>query len=133
MSFTTALVSLALLTLGMVGIEIMFTYATRGFAFGFSSNRDPATEYSQLALRIKRAYQNQVESSAYLVPVLAAAAISGLQSESAEIAALVAVAGRTIFAILYYTGLPFLRVVGFVMGTLSTLFIVYVLLTSGVL
>jgi len=66
----------------------------------------------QSVVRTKRAYQNQVKPSAYMVPVFAAAAISGLQTENAEIAALIAMAGRIIFSIVYDAGLPFLRVLG---------------------
>ena len=38
MSFITALVCFSVLTLMMLSIEILFTYATQGFAFGFSSS-----------------------------------------------------------------------------------------------
>ncbi|MEH6402921.1 MAG: MAPEG family protein [Sneathiella sp.] len=130
MTFVTALVLFALLTLAMLGFEIFFTYATQGFGYGFSANRG-AVERSPLALRIQRAYQNQVESAAYGVPVLAAAAVFGLQGNGTEIAALLFVLGRAIFAILYYSGIPFIRVPAFLMGTLSTLYISYFLLMSA--
>ena len=131
MPFTTALVLFALITLVMLGIEIMTTYATQGFGFGFSSNRNANVESSPLALRIKRAYQNQVESAAYGVPVLAAAAITGLESGSAAMAAYLFVIGRAAFAVLYYSGVSFIRVPAFVLGTLSTLYIAFVLLSTG--
>ena len=131
MSFLTALVLFGILTLLMLGFEIMFTYATKGIGFGFSANRSPSTEYSPLALRIKRAYQNQIESAAYGVPILAAAAFSDLESGSAETAALLFIVGRAAFAILYYTGVSFVRVPAFLMSTLSTFYIAYVLLNSG--
>ena len=130
MSFTSALVYFGILTLAMLFVEIMFTYASQGFGYGFSSNRDPSTEFSALGLRIKRAYQNQIESAAYAVPVLVVAAVLGLESSSAEIAALLLVLGRAIFAVLYYSGIPAARLVGFGMGTLSTLFIAYMLVES---
>ena len=133
MSYTSALVYFGLLTLVMLFVEIMFTYATQGFGYGFSSNRDPETKFSKLGLRIKRAYQNQIESSAYIIPVLAAAIVLGLESNGGEIAALLLVLGRVIFALLYYSGIPFARVFGFGMSTFSTLFIVYMLLISGLI
>jgi uncharacterized MAPEG superfamily protein len=132
MAYTTALVLLGLLTLVMLSIEIMTTYATQGFAFGFSSNRSTNIERPPMALRIQRAYQNQVESATYGVPVLAAAAITDLESSSAEMAALLLVVGRAAYAVLYYSGVSFIRVPAFVMGTLSTLYIAYVLLSSGI-
>lgn len=131
MSFTSALVYFGLITVAMLFVEIMFTYATQGFAFGLSSDRGASTEYSKLALRIKRAYQNQIESAAYAVPVLVAAAVLGLKDSNAELAALVLVSGRALFAVLYYSGIPLVRLIGFGMGTLSTLYIVYALMSSG--
>ena len=131
MAFTMALVLFGLITLVMLTIELTFTYATQGFGYGFSSNRSSNIERSQLGLRIQRAYQNQIESAAYGVPVLAAAAFLGLQSGAAETAALLFIIGRVAFAPLYYSGVPFLRVPAFGLGTLSILYIAYELFTSG--
>lgn len=133
MPFLTTLVLFGVLTLLMLGFEIMFTYATKGFGFGFSANRNPSTVYSPLALRVKRAYQNQIESAAYGVPVLAAAAFIGLESGPAETAAMLFILGRAAFALLYYTGVSFVRVPAFLLSTLSTFYIAFVLLTSGLL
>ena len=133
MSYESALVYFAGLTILLLGIEIMFTYATQGFGFGFSSNRDPSREFSALAMRIKNTYRNQVESATYIVPVLAAASITGLGNSHAEMAALIIILGRVLFSVLYYAGIPFARVIGFTMATFSTLFIGYTLLASGLL
>ncbi len=132
MSLITALILFGLLTLALLGVEIMFTYATQGFGYGFSANRG-TVERSPLALRIQRTYQNQVESAAYVVPVLATAAILGLQGNGVELAALLLVCGRAAFALLYYSGVPFIRVPAFLLGTLSTLFIAYALFISGLM
>jgi len=64
------------------------------------------------------------------VPVLAAAAVTGLQSGSAETAALPFVIGRIAFALLYYTGIPFARVPAFALATLSTFYIAYAMLVG---
>ncbi|OUS37496.1 hypothetical protein A9Q94_05285 [Rhodobacterales bacterium 56_14_T64] len=130
MSLISALAFFGLLTLLLVGLEIMFTYATQGFAFGFSANRG-VVERSPLGLRMQRTYQNQVESAAYGVPVLAAGAFAGLQGTGVEIAALLFVVGRAAFAVLYLSGIPFIRVPAFLIGTLSTLYIAYALFTLG--
>jgi uncharacterized MAPEG superfamily protein len=129
MSFITAITLMGLLTLMMVGFEIMFTYVTQGFAYGFSSNR-PAIEKSPLGLRVQRAYENQVQSTAYIIPILAAGAFTGLTGGGVELAALLIVLGRTAFALLYYTGISFIRVPAFVLGTFPSLYIAYVLLTG---
>lgn len=130
MDFTYALVLFGLLTIVMLFIEINFTYLTQGFSYGFSSNRNTSVEYTPLARRIKNAYQNQVECAAYAVPVLAVAAISGLQGSGAELAALLFIIGRAAFAVLYYSGIPFIRVPAFGLATLSIIYIAYALLTS---
>lgn len=132
MAFTTALVLFGVMTLLMLGLEICYTYATQGIGYGFSANR-AVVERSPLATRIQRAYQNQIESAAYGVPVLAAAAVLGLEGNGAEVAALVFVLGRAAFALLYYSGIPFIRVPAFLMGTLSTFYIVYAIMVSGLL
>lgn len=129
MTFTTALIAFGIITLLMLGLEIMTTYATQGFGFGFSSNRN-IVERPALALRIARAYQNQIESAAYGVPILAAAAVTGLQFSGAETAALLFVVGRAAFAVLYYSGVSFIRVPAFLLGTLSIFYIAYGLLVS---
>ena len=131
MDFTTALVFFGLITLVMLFIEITTTYATQGFSYGFSSNRRTTTERPPIALRIQRAYQNLIESAAYGVPVLAAAAVTGLESGYAETAALLFIVGRAAFAVLYYSGVSFIRVPAFALGTISSLYIAYVLLSSG--
>ena len=80
------------------------------------------------AMGIKSAYQNQVESAAYAVPVLAVAALVDLQSAGAQLAAMLLVVGRAAFAVLYYSGIPFVRVPAFALGSLSILFIAYKLM-----
>lgn len=132
MSILTALVLFGLLTAILIGTEILYTYATQGFGYGFSSNRVPI-ERSPLGLRIQRTYQNHVESAAYGVPVLVAAELAGLEGPDIEMAALVFVVGRAAFALLYYSGITFARVPAFLASTLSTLYIAYSLFVSGLL
>lgn len=129
MELTTALILFSILTLMMISFEIFFTYATQGFGYGFSSNRS-SVELSPLAGRIKRALQNQTESAAYIVPVLAAGALMGVRGNGVETAALLIILGRAAFALLYYSGIPFARVPAFGLATVSSLWIGYVLLTS---
>lgn len=132
MTFITALFLFSLLTLFLISNEIIYTYSTQGFGYGFSANRKPV-ERTPLGHRIQRAYQNQVESATYAVPLLAAGALAGLEGSGAETAALLLVLGRTAFAILYYTGIPFIRVPAFLLRTLSTLYIAYALFASVLL
>ncbi len=122
MTFTTALICFALLTMILISIEIMFTYATQGFAFGFSSNRG-TPEFSALATRMKRALQNHFESTAYVVPALAVGAFLDLQGYGFELAALLAVLGRALFIPLYWTGVTFIRVPAFSLTAMSCLYI----------
>lgn len=126
MEFTTALLSLGVISFVMLAVEVNFTYATQGLSFGWSANR-PEVTLSPLAQRIKNAYGNQVESISYTVPVLAAAALMGLEHSGAQTAALILVLGRAIYGPLYYTGIPYARLLGFGMGSLSTLYIAVII------
>ena len=129
MEYTTALVAVGLTSFLMLVIEVNYTYATQGTAFGWSANR-PNVEFTQLAQRIKNAYGNQVESTAYTVPVLAAAALMGLEHAGAEMAAIGIVVGRGIYGPLYYSGIPFARLVGFGIASLSTAYLLVVLILN---
>ena len=122
MSILSALALFGLLTLVLIMIEIMYTYATQGFGFGFSSNR-PQVELSAFGIRMKRTLQNQVESAAYIVPALTSAQIAGLHGTNVEVAALLIVCGRTAYAALYYSGIPFIRVPAFILGTLPSMYL----------
>ena len=126
---TTALIVFALITMAAITVEILYTYATQGFGFGFSSNR-PVVEKSPLGLRVQRAYQNQAESASYIVPILAAAALLGVEGSAVEVAASVIVGGRAAFILLYYTGIPFIRILGFVGGSFGSLFMAYLIFLS---
>lgn len=128
MDFTTAILSLGVISVVMLIIEVNFTYATQGLAFGWSSNR-PQVEYSDLAMRIKNSYNNQVESISYTLPVLVAAALLGVEHAGAETAALFIVIGRAIYGPLYYTGIPYARLIGFGMATVSTLYLIFILVS----
>ena len=119
MDFTTAILSLGVISILLLIVEVNFTYATQGTSFGWSNNR-PDVEYSPLAQRIKNAYGNQVESISYTLPILAAAALTGLEHSGAETAALLMVIGRAIYGPLYISGIPYARLIGFGMATLSS-------------
>ena len=122
MSFELALIGFALVTMTALTIEIAYAYISQGFGYGFSSNR-PIVERGALGLRIQRAYQNQVESAAYIVPVLAGAAFLGVTGEGPALAAAIIVFGRAAFVLLYYTGIPFIRILGFTCGSLGSLYL----------
>jgi len=127
MDAMTALLLFAIITLSTLTFEILFTYGTKGFLYGFSANRQ-AVEKTGLARRIERVYGNQTESASYVVPVLAAAAIMGAEGTGVSLAALLIILGRAGFALSYYTGIPFIRVPFFALTTVSTLYIAFVLL-----
>lgn len=122
MTPTAALIAFGLLTMMLITIEIIYAYSTQGFAYGFSSNRPDVTR-TAFGKRVERVYKNQVEAAAYIVPVLAGAAILGLSGTGVAIASLLIILGRVAFAVLYFTGLPFLRVLGFSTTSLSTFYL----------
>ena len=122
MTPTLALVLYALVTMTALSIEIFYTYATQGFGFGFSSNR-PLVEKSPLGKRVQKAYENQAESAAYIVPVLAAAALVGLDSPDILLACAIIVVGRAAYVPLYYTGVTFIRILAFTPASLGSLYV----------
>ena len=122
MTFELALVCFALVTMTALTVEIMYAYVSQGFGYGFSSNR-PRIERGAFGLRIQRAYQNQVESAAYIVPALVGSAVLGLTGEGPALAAAVIVIGRAAFVLLYYTGIPFIRILGFTCGSFGSLYL----------
>ena len=117
-----ALAWFGLTALTLVAIEIMYTYATQGFGFGFSSNR-PAVELSPFGIRMKRTLQNHIESAGYIIPALLVAHLSGTHGSGAALAALLIVVGRAAYAALYYTGVPFIRVPAFMLGSLGSIYL----------
>ncbi|WP_412565568.1 MAPEG family protein [Thalassobius sp. MITS945101] len=129
MAVEMALLWFGVLTLATLSIEIQTTYIVHGFGFGFSSNR-PKVERSGLPLRISRAYNNQVESAAYIVPILAAAVFMGAATPAIETAAMVVVLARLGFVVMYYSGIHFARVPFFLVSVLALLYMVYALVTS---
>ena len=123
----TALTYFGVITFATIAIEIFYTYGIRGIAFGFSSQR-PVVAKDGLALRVERVYRNQVESAAYVVPALDAAALTGM---AASTICWVIILGRAGFSLAYYTGIPFLRVPFFTMGSFESLILIYQVLTQG--
>lgn len=126
----TALAAFALTSIAMIGFEIMYTYATQGFGFGFSANR-PNVELSPFGIRVKRALQNQTESAMYIVPLIVAVHLLGLTGGNISLALTLIVFGRMAFAVLYYTGVTFIRVPAFVCGTFPSVYLAIIILMSG--
>jgi uncharacterized MAPEG superfamily protein len=74
-----------------------------------------------------------VESAAYSVPIFATTAFVGLESSGAETGTLIYVIDRAIYGPLYYLGKAGLRLIAFGMGSLSMIYILYALGTSGLI
>ncbi len=130
MNYISALSAFTLITIVYLLIEVAYTYRTFGFGFGWSSNRPPR-ERSPLGNRIRNALQNQVESATYIVPALGAAAAVGLEHQGAEIAALIIVIGRVLFAPLYYSGVPFIGLPAWGAGWLGSAYIALILFQAA--
>lgn len=126
MEYVTAIYALGAISFVLLLIEVNYTYASQGTDFGWSANR-PEVTLSPLGQRIKNAYGNQVESIAYTLPVLAAAALSDAEIVGGTTAALIMVIGRAIYGPLYISGIPYARLVGFGMGTLSAAYLLVTL------
>ena len=130
MDLTTALIWFGLITVVVLTLDIWFTYLTKGFGYGFSSNRSGG-ERTGLGLRLQRSLQNQMESAAYVVPALGAGIFLGLDGQGVQIAALLIVLGRAAFLPLYWTGVPFIRVPAFAVAILGSVYILVVALLNA--
>jgi len=131
MTFLSLLLLYALIFTFLVFFEALYTYYYYGFAYGFSSNRDKtAKPRTKFGLRVERTLQNHLENGALAIPVLGAAAISGLESSAAMTAGIIYILMRVAFVVLYYTGVPMIRGGVWTVGNLSLLYIVYVLTSS---
>jgi uncharacterized MAPEG superfamily protein len=124
MTISSALAALGFLTLFIVGTSIMHTYATQGFAFGFSANRGDH-KISPFGLRLRRSLQNHVEATAYAVPALLAVQFATPDHPHVALTASILVLGRALFIPLYWSGVSFIRVPAFLLGTLSSLYLIY--------
>ncbi|MEL7546117.1 MAG: MAPEG family protein [Pseudomonadota bacterium] len=130
MTFTAALIAFAAITFFAISMEIFVTYANQGFGFGFSSNR-PSVEKGPFALRVERTYRNQIESAAYIVPIFVVGAITSLDGPYVALATLLVIIGRAAFVLLYYTGIPFIRIPAFSLASFGTLYLGILLAHSG--
>lgn len=126
----TAIAAFGLITFATIGFEIMYTYATRGLAFGFSSQR-PIVEKSGFALRVERVYRNQVESAAYILPALLTALYTQASIPALATVLLLIVLGRAGFVLMFYSGITFIRVPFFVLGSFGSLYILIMALISA--
>lgn len=110
MTFLSLLLLYALIFAFLVFFEALYTYYYFGFGYGFSSNRDKtAKPRTKFGLRVARTLQNHLESGALAIPVLGAAAISGLESGAALTAGSIYILARIAFVVLYYAGVPMIR------------------------
>lgn len=64
------------------------------------------------------------------MPVLAGAAVLGLEGGGVGVAALLIVVGRALFTLLYLSGIPFIRVPAFGLATVSSLYLAIVVLIN---
>ena len=131
MRFEIALVAFGFLTLMYLFVDLAYTYRFFGLAYGWSSNRTSNKVLPPIGQRIKNTFQNQVESATYIVPVFAAAAITGLEHQGAELAAVIVIGARALFGPLYYTGLPFARVPAWAVGWVATAYISVIVLMNA--
>lgn len=62
-----------------------------------------------------------------------AGAITGLEGPHVALATLLIVVGRAVFALLYYTGIPFIRIPAFMLGSFGSAYLAVLLVLTGAL
>lgn len=128
MSALTGLFAFAALSIVLVSFSVLYTYASLGFGYGFSANR-PEVAKSAFYQRLNRTYMNHVENAALAVPLLAGIALLGLDSPEIRTGVLLLILARIGFAVGYLSGIPYARLPFFAVGSLTSLYLLYLSMT----
>jgi uncharacterized MAPEG superfamily protein len=116
------------MSFALVSFAVLYTYASLGFRYGFSANR-PEVEKSAFYRRVDRSYMNHVENAALVVPLLAGIALLGLDSPEIRTGVLVLIVARIGFVLGYMSGIPYARLPFFMVGSLASLYLMYLAMT----
>ena len=125
-----ALFGVATIMLALVLFQGALIPATYGFKWGLGP-RDEPREPTALIGRTKRIVANHVEGMAMFVPLILIAHFSGISTPLTQWGAIVFVAGRAAFAVIYMLGVPVLRSAAWGVAFTGLLMIGFELIRSG--
>jgi len=125
-----ALFGAAVIMLALVLVQGALIPATYGFKWGLGP-RDEPREPTALLGRMKRIVANHVEAMAVFVPLILIAYFAEISTPLTQWGAILFVAARAAFAVIYAMGIPVLRSAAWGAGLIGLLMIGFELLRSG--
>ncbi|MEM9618412.1 MAG: MAPEG family protein [Pseudomonadota bacterium] len=103
-----SLFGVAAILLALVLLQGALIPATYGFKWGLGA-RDEPREPTALLGRMRRIIANHLEGMAMFVPLILIAHFAGISTPLTQWGAVLFVAGRAAFAVIYMMGVPVLR------------------------
>ena len=103
-----ALFAAAVITLLLVFLQGGLQPAVHGFKWGLGP-RDEPRDPTILQGRLSRILANHLEGMAMFVPLILIAQLGGISTPLTQLGAIVFVAGRAAFAVIYMLGIPVAR------------------------
>ncbi|MEO1241435.1 MAG: MAPEG family protein [Pseudomonadota bacterium] len=103
-----SLFGVAAILLALVLLQGALIPATYGFKWGLGP-RDEAREPTALLGRMRRIIANHLEGMAMFVPLILIAHFAGISTPLTQWGAVIFVAGRAAFAVIYMMGVPVIR------------------------
>lgn len=125
-----ALFGAAAIMLTLVLVQGALIPATYGFKWGLGP-RDEPREPTAILGRMKRIVANHVEAMAIFVPLILIVYFAGISTPLTQWGAILFVAARAAFAIIYAMGIPVLRSAAWGVGLTGLMMIGFELVRSG--
>ena len=110
-------------------VQGLLTPLNQGLVWGLGS-RDEARDHSILQGRMRRVVANSIEALAMFTPVVLAAAIAGVSNGTTQLGAMLFLASRAAYPVVYALGLPYVRTLVWMPGVIGVLMIVIALLSA---
>ncbi len=104
--------------------------AIHGFKWGLGP-RDEPRDPSVLQGRVSRIVANHIEGMAMFAPLVLIAHLIGLSTPLTQWGALIFIAGRVAFSVVYFLGIPVLRSAMWGVATTGTLIVGFAVLMVG--
>ncbi len=125
-----ALFGVTALLLALLCVQGGLVPATHGFKWGLGP-RDEPRDPSVLQGRLSRIVANHLEGMAMFVPLILIAHLSDISTSLTQAGALVFLAGRAAFAVIYFIGIPVLRSASWTVAMVGLFMIGFELIKAG--
>lgn len=125
-----ALFGAAAIMLALVLVQGALIPVTHGFKWGLGPRDDPRKPTALLG-RMKRIVANHVEAMAVFVPLILVAYFADISTPLTQWGAILFVAARAAFAVIYAMGIPVLRSAAWSVGFTGIVMIGFELVRSG--